>query len=159
MYETRLRKPTYGHFDRGGLIQLPLGVKKEPFPTVTMAVMDITVNWPGAGPRNIEEQMVVRFEEAVKDVEDVKNIVSKATQGRAKVTITGKSRVNRRKFADDVREKINSVNGLPSDVERPIVTERINREAMIRVAFGGILTTAHFPNMPIRFAVKLQHYH
>ncbi len=120
-----------------GLFSYKWGVEKEPFPTVTMAVMDISVTWPGAGPRNIEEQIIVRFEEALKDVEDVKSIVSKATQGRAKITVTGKSRVDTRKFADDVRGKINAVNGLPSDVERPVVTERVNRQSMIRVALSG----------------------
>ena len=120
-----------------GMFSYHWGVEKEPFPTVTMAVMDISVNWPGAGPRNIEEQIIVRFEEALKDVEDVKHITSKATQGRGKITVVGKSRVNLRKFADDVRGKINSVNGLPSDIERPIVTEKVNRERMIRVALSG----------------------
>lgn len=120
-----------------GVMSYFLSVEKEPFPTVRKPIMDIRMNWPGANPRDVEDQIIVRFEEATKTVEGIKYVVSNAREGNARVSIYGEERVDRRKFADDVREKINSVNGLPSDAERPIVTERTNRDQMIRVALHG----------------------
>ncbi|OUS23223.1 hypothetical protein A9Q98_15855 [Thalassotalea sp. 42_200_T64] len=99
--------------------------------------MDVSITWQGAGPRDIEEQIIIRFEEVLKSVEDIKSVVSKATEGRARITITGKERVDRKQFADAVREKINSVNGLPADADRARVSERVNRQAMIRLALHG----------------------
>ncbi|AWB67806.1 AcrB/AcrD/AcrF family protein [Saccharobesus litoralis] len=120
-----------------GIVSYFFGVEKEPFPTVKLAIMDISMRWQGAGPRDIEDQIIIRFEESVKNVEGIKSIVSRASEGRARITITGKERVDRRKFADEIREKINSVNGLPSDADRPVVTERTNRDEMIRIALHG----------------------
>lgn len=122
-----------------GMVSYFHSIEKEPFPTVKMAIMDINIRWPGAGPRDIEDQVLVRFEDAVKNVEGIKSIVSIAREGRARITIKAKERVDKRQFAEDIREKINSVNGLPGDAERPIVTERTNRKAMIRIALHGNL--------------------
>lgn len=122
-----------------GMVSYFHSIEKEPFPTVKMATMDINIRWPGAGPRDIEDQILVRFEDAVKNVEGIKNIVSIAREGRARITIKAKERVDKRQFAEDIRESINSVNGLPGDAERPIVTERTNRKAMIRIALHGNL--------------------
>lgn len=120
-----------------GLVSYFFAIEKEPFPTIKMATMEIRINWPGAGPRDIEDQIIVRFEDAVKNVEGIKTIVSRAMEGRAFITIRGKERVDRREFAEEIREKINSVNGLPSDTERPVVTEKTNRQSMIRIALHG----------------------
>lgn len=120
-----------------GVMSYFFSVEKEPFPTVRKPVMDIRMKWPGASPRDVEDQIIVRFEEATKTVEGIKYVRSTAWEGNARVSIYGEERVDRRKFADDVREKINSVNGLPTDAERPIVTERTNWDQMIRVALHG----------------------
>ncbi|WP_077340567.1 efflux RND transporter permease subunit [Pseudocolwellia agarivorans] len=120
-----------------GLVSYFYSIEKEPFPTEKMAIMDINMRWPGAGPRDIEDQIIVRFEDAIKNVEGIKRVVSRALEGKASITVTGKERVDKRKFAEEIREKINSVNGLPSDSERPVVTERTNRKEMIRIALHG----------------------
>lgn len=122
-----------------GVMSYLFSVEKEPFPTVKLPIMDITMRWPGASPRDVEDQIIVRFEEAIKNVEDIKFVVSNAFEGVARVSVIGKERVNKRKFADDIREKINSVNGLPNDADAVIVTERTKREQMIRVALHGYI--------------------
>lgn len=120
-----------------GLLSYFFAVEKEPFPVVKQPVMDIRMSWPGAGPKDVEEQIVIRFEQALKDVEDVKSINSTAREGYATVKVTGKENVNRRQFADSVREKINAVNSLPTDADRPTVTERVNRQEIMRIALHG----------------------
>lgn len=120
-----------------GSMSYLLTIEKEPFPTVRLPIMDVRMTWRGASPRDVEDQIIVRFEESVKNVEGIKSVVSNALEGRAQITITGEERVDRRKFSDDIREKINSVNGLPNDAERPVVTERIKRDQMIRIALHG----------------------
>lgn len=120
-----------------GLVSYFNSIEKEPFPTVKLAIMDVSMRWPGAGPRDIEDQIIIRFEDAVKNVEGIKSITSISNEGRAKLVIKGKERVDRRKFAEEIREKINSVNGLPTNAERPVVTERTNSDEMIRIALHG----------------------
>ncbi|WP_016954260.1 efflux RND transporter permease subunit [Catenovulum agarivorans] len=125
-----------------GVLSYFYSVEKEPFPTVRLPIMDIKMRWPGAGPRDVEDQIVVRFEEAIKNVEGIKYVVSNSFEGGARIAVTGEEKVDRRKFADDIREKINSVNGLPADADKVIVTERTNREPMIRIALHGMVDEA-----------------
>ncbi|GGA84654.1 acriflavin resistance protein [Neiella marina] len=120
-----------------GLLSYFFAVEKEPFPMVKQPIMDIRMSWPGAGPKDIEEQILIRFEQALKSVEDVKSITSIAREGYASVKVEGKESVDKRQFADSVREKINAVNSLPGDADRPRVSERVNRREMIRIALHG----------------------
>ena len=130
-----------------GLVSYFFGIEKEPFPTTESATMEINMRWPGAGPRDIEDQIIVRFEDAVKNVEGIKSIVSRASEGRARVTIKAKSRVDKRKFAEDIREKINSVNGLPSDSDRPVVKEKEQKQNMIRIALHGFIEREYLTSL------------
>jgi len=120
-----------------GLVSYFYSVEKEPFPTEKVVIMDVNMRWSGAGPRDIEDQIIIRFEDAIKNVEGIKTVISRALEGRAAITIKAKERVDRRTFAEDIREKINSVNGLPSNAEKPVVTEKTSREEMIRIALHG----------------------
>ncbi|MBT8116182.1 MAG: efflux RND transporter permease subunit, partial [Arenicella sp.] len=46
-------------------------LERELFPTVQIPVMQVTVVWPGASPKDIEEQIVDRIEESLKDLENL----------------------------------------------------------------------------------------
>lgn len=115
------------------------GVEKEPFPTVKFLQMNVSIRWQGANPRDIEDQILVRLEDSVKNIEGVKEVYSQAGEGWGRVSVRGKERIDRRTFAEEVREKVASVNGLPADADRPVVREATNRNEMIRIALHGPL--------------------
>lgn len=120
-----------------GLLSYTYFVEKEPFPTVQYPQMEVYIRWYGASPRNIEDQILVRIEDAVKNVAGIKEIRSVAWEGGGRVKIEGKERVDRQKFADGIRESILGINGLPSDADSLIVKEKSNRQAMIQLAVHG----------------------
>ena len=70
----------------GGVLTTP-SLDKQFFPTPELNQVSVTMPFPGAGPAEVEEQICVRIEEAVHDLNGVKEIRSTAVQGLGTVII------------------------------------------------------------------------
>ena len=110
---------------------------KEVFPAVPVNYISITMPYPGAGPREVEEQIVIRIEEAIYNLDGVKHITSQARQGRGSVTVEVDTAFDMNKMLNDIKSRVDSIISFPVDAERPIVMEEIIREEVIRVALYG----------------------
>ena len=46
-------------------------LEREIMPTIAFPGLQVAVSWPGASPRDVEQQIVARIEESLKDLETV----------------------------------------------------------------------------------------
>ena len=46
-------------------------MEREMAPQLRLPMLQITVSWPGAAPQEIEEQIVARIEESVRDLDSI----------------------------------------------------------------------------------------
>ena len=92
---------------------------REFIPQVTINGMTISSTWPGASPRDIEEQMVVRIEEAVDGLDGIDYIEASATEGSYSVNIRTKLGVDYEKMLDQVKARVDGIQNLPPDAFRP----------------------------------------
>ena len=53
-------------------------IEKEAFPSVNPAIVEIDLIWPGASPAEIEQQVIQRIEESLKNVSNVYRVYSEA---------------------------------------------------------------------------------
>ncbi|MEK9871603.1 MAG: efflux RND transporter permease subunit, partial [Gammaproteobacteria bacterium] len=58
-------------------------MEREAFPIFKVNSVEIQVPWPGAAPQEVEEQVLFRIEEALKDIDNVKRIYATAQEGFA----------------------------------------------------------------------------
>ena len=112
-------------------------IGKEVFPALPVNFIDINMPYPGAGPREVEEQIVIRIEEAIYNIEGIKHITSEARQSRGKVTVEVATGHDMNKMLNDIKSRVDSIVTFPADAERPIVMEQILRAEVIRVALFG----------------------
>ena len=70
----------------GGLYNIP-GLNKQFFPTPVVDRISIAMPFPGASPREVEEQICVRIEEAIHDLDGIKEIRSTASDGMGQVIV------------------------------------------------------------------------
>jgi multidrug efflux pump subunit AcrB len=112
-------------------------MEREFFPTIRVTVAEVTVAWPGAAPQEVEEQIVLRIEEALTDMDGIDRLYATAQEGFAGVWVDGKPRVDRTQFINDVKARIDSISSFPRDIEPPRVREIVAREEMIRIAVHG----------------------
>lgn len=114
-----------------------LRMEREVFPTFRVNWVEITVAWPGAAPQEVEEQIVLRIEESLVDLDNIDRIRSIAVEGSARLYIEANRRVDMDRFLNDVKLRIDSISTLPADIEPPRVREILTRNEIVRLAVHG----------------------
>src|SRR6185436_16693285 len=100
----------------GGVAATRIGISQ--FPDVDFPTINIGVSWEGAAPEVIEHDVVEPIEEAVMQVEGVKNVTSSSRQGGGNVTIELDLSRNVDLALQDVQSRIAQVQRrLPRDME------------------------------------------
>lgn len=112
-------------------------MEKELDPQVRFPGLQIFVAWPGASPVEVEEQIVARIEESVRDLDNIEWVRSFAGESSAEVYILAEQSVDFTQFMNDVKIRVDSISSLPRDIEPPRVQQWVNRNEMIRVAVHG----------------------
>jgi multidrug efflux pump subunit AcrB len=91
----------------------------------------------GAGPKEVEEQICIRIEEAVHDLNGVKEIRSIARQGVGTVLIEAESGYDMRRLTAEIKTRVDAINTFPAEAERPVVTEMAHRHEMMTITIAG----------------------
>jgi multidrug efflux pump subunit AcrB len=112
-------------------------VEREAFPKIETQQVQIQVVWPGAVPQEVEEQIVLRIEEALSDLDNVKRVNSIAAENLAQVNVQTYTQVDLDAFLNDVKSRVDGINGLPRDIENPKVKRADFDQEMIRIAVHG----------------------
>jgi multidrug efflux pump subunit AcrB len=113
---------------------------REEFPSPSWNVVSVTVSWPGAGPREVEEQIVLRLEEAVADIDGVDEIVSSASEGFASVNVEKKEDGRSiDDFLNEVKARVDAVSNLPADAFPPVVRQQAWNQNLSFVTFTSTL--------------------
>lgn len=122
----------------GGLFTIP-SLQKQFFPTPEVNQVSVTMPFPGAGPAEVEEQICVRIEEAIHDLNGIKEIRSTAVQGVGTVLIEATPNYPMQRLTADIKTRVDAIDTFPSDAERPVVTELTYRHLMGVVKLAGDL--------------------
>src|SRR5210317_598485 len=64
-----------------------ISIHKQVFPTFEFNVISVQVPYLGAAPQEVEEGVVLKLEEAVKDLEGIKKLSSRSVEGFGSLTI------------------------------------------------------------------------
>ena len=112
-------------------------IEKEAFPSVQPDIVQVEVIWPGASPKEVEQQVIQRVEEVLKNVSNVYRVTSEARESFGSLTIQTYPTVDLNAFLNDVKNAVDSVTAFPRDIENPRVRRFEWRQEMIRVAVAG----------------------
>ena len=121
-----------------GLVSLG-GLEREAWPTVPFNTIEVSVAYPGATPEEVEESIVVKIEEQVEALQDVKSVKSIAAPGMASVRVELKTDTDISEAMDEIESAVGLIQTFPGAAERPEFREMDNRNSMIRlIVHGGI---------------------
>ena len=112
-------------------------IEKEAFPSVQPDIVQVEVIWPGASPKEVEQQVIQRVEEALKNVSNVYRVTSEAREGLGSLSVETFPSVNLNAFLNDIKNAVDSVTAFPRDIENPRVRRLEWRQEMIRVTVAG----------------------
>lgn len=114
-------------------------LEREVFPSATFNGATVTVSWPGASPIEIEEQLILRIEEAVADVDGIERVTASAREGVASVNIEGADTVDATFFLNEIKNRVDGISTFPRDAFPPNVWPwRINTPAQFIALYGDL---------------------
>src|SRR5688500_157019 len=106
----------------GGVAATRIGISQ--FPDVDFPTINVGVTWEGAAPEVVEHDVIEPIEEALMQVEGVRNITSNSRQGGGNVTVELDLARNVDLALQDVQTRIAQVQRrLPRDIEPPVVSK------------------------------------
>ncbi len=117
---------------------LRLGV--EPMPDIAPPGVMIWINYPGASPEQVENDLAKPVENAVNTVAGVKRILSRSDEGRSLTWVEFRLDVDTTRAMQEVRDKLAQIRaGFPRDAKDPIVqrAETENDEPVASFALMG----------------------
>ena len=106
-------------------------------PYVEVPGAQISVVWLGASPKDIEEQIVTRLEEAVSRVKGVDELQAVADEGIAIVFVQGDLNLDKDDFLQDIKREIDAISTLPSAAEPPQIRLFNSQQEIMRIAVLG----------------------
>ncbi len=122
----------------GGLI-LSFSVKQEVFPDVTLDRVQVSVTYPGAGPEEVEEGVILKIEENLTGVDGIKQVKSVAAEGYGVVTAEIMTDANIDRVLQDIKSEVDRITTFPKETEKPVVSKMLNRREVISVVVFGKL--------------------
>ena len=89
-------------------------------PDFNIPIVAVNVQYPGAGPQSVADQVAQPIEDTVNTINGVKHITSNSSEGVASIVIEFQAGVDVNRAEQDVREKVNAaVPRLPKDIRTP----------------------------------------
>ncbi|MDE3274308.1 efflux RND transporter permease subunit, partial [Pseudoalteromonas sp. G4] len=121
----------------GGLFSLTTQLPLEVFPSFETDRISVNMSLRGATPEDVEQGITIRVEEAVQDLEGIKEIRSRSSEGSASVTIEVDSGYDPREMLADIKSRVDAINTFPADAEKPVVSLAQRKRDVINVTVSG----------------------
>lgn len=112
-------------------------MEREFVPQSTFNGITVSTTWLGASPKDIEQQLLVRMEEAVDGLDGIDYIESTARESVGNLNIRTKLRIDYEKLLDEVKARVSAVQNLPPDSFEPKVFRWDARADIMYLALYG----------------------
>ena len=122
----------------GGLI-LGFTVKQEVFPEINLDRVMISVAYPGAGPEEVEEGVILKIEENLTSVDGIKQLKSTAAEGYGSVVAEVTNEADVDLVLQEIKSEVDRITTFPRDTEKPVVSKMLNRREVLSIIVFGEL--------------------
>ena len=120
-----------------GGIWTAIGIQKEVFPQFLLDVVEVEVEYPGAAPEEVEKGVLLPVEEAVRGVEGIREMTSRAREGSGTIQLELVSGTDRMKGLQDVEQAVDRIRTFPDEAEEPRVRLQSRSQGVIEMALYG----------------------
>ncbi|NMR27751.1 efflux RND transporter permease subunit [Pseudoalteromonas sp. NEC-BIFX-2020_015] len=120
-----------------GLFSLTTQIPLEVFPSFETDRISVSVSLRGSTPEDVEQGVTIRIEESVQDLEGIKQISSRSSEGSASVSIEVDSGYDPRELLADIKSRVDAINTFPADAEKPVVALAQRKREVIAVTVSS----------------------
>jgi len=119
-----------------GLLSLQ-STRKELIPNISLDKISVSVVFPGASPKEIEKTICIRIEESLFDIEGIRKLTSRASEGVCNVIASVESNYNAREIMDEIKSRIDTISTFPEQAERALIREISIKSSVASVVVSG----------------------
>ena len=107
------------------------------FPDSVAGELDVSVTWEGAGADDVDRAIVQVIEPALLAVEGVSASATRASEGRAQITLEFEPDWDMARAVSDAEAALATAGDLPEEAETPEITRSVWRETVTDIALSG----------------------
>lgn len=122
-----------------GLISA-FSIRTQVTPDMESQSVTISVPFPGASPGEVESGVLLRVEEAVRNIEGIERMNSNANQGSGSVELTIENDYDVQVIVDEVNMAMNRISSMPDQTERFSIRRSYKQHDVISIQITGDLT-------------------
>ncbi|MFA3791395.1 efflux RND transporter permease subunit [Aliiglaciecola sp. SL4] len=110
---------------------------RQMFPSLEINFISIQANYPGASPQEIEEGILIKIDEALKDVTEIKRSVSRAFRNSGRVSLEIDPDEQLSDVLDKVKLRVDGIATFPAGMEPVTVYQEEFNQDVIEMAIVG----------------------
>ena len=111
----------------------------EVFPSFELDTITVRVPYRGASPAEVEKTITIKIEEALADLEGVRELRSSAQEGMGIVTVEVAKGFDPRIVLDEVKLRVDRIGTFPDSIDRPVIYIPARTREVINVVVLGEL--------------------
>ncbi|MGQ8363821.1 efflux RND transporter permease subunit [Glaciecola sp. 1036] len=120
----------------GGIFGV-LGVQKKVFPQFEFNIITVQVPYLGAAPQEVEEGVILKIEEAIKDLEGIEKLTSFAREGLGTVRAEVVDDFDVQVVLDEIKSQVDAIPSFPENTEKPVVYRSKATQSVLWVSVYG----------------------
>jgi len=120
----------------GGLYTV-FTIKKEIQPKIETNFITISVPFLGATPLDVEEGVVIKIEEAIQDIEGIKEIVSTAQRNNGVVQVEVLADYEVTDVMDQIKNRVDGISTFPENTEKPNISRNQFQQQVVIISVYG----------------------
>ncbi len=117
------------------------------FPTFELDRISVRVIWSGASAEDVEEGITIPLEQALKSVNNIKNMTSTSAQNLSSIQLEFYDGTDMILALDKVKQKVDEFRNFPKDAEKPQVETLTRYEGVAKIILSG---SDHLQKMDLR---------
>ena len=130
-------------------------IRSQFFPDSIRESVSVTVNWPGAGPEDVDRAIVSLIEPRLLAVEGVDGTSALAREGSASITVGFEDGWDMGRATDEIKAAVDGVSGLPDSADEPVVKRGAFRDRITDVVIHGPVTVTQLTRYASEFELLL----
>ena len=103
-----------------------INISKEMFPRTEIRWVNVSVDYPGAAPVEVEKGVVLPIEAALEGLQGIKTIRSNAFRDRANIALEIDTNEDINEIMSLIENRVDGITNFPNDIERPEVMRARN---------------------------------
>ncbi|MDP4982928.1 efflux RND transporter permease subunit [Pseudoalteromonas tunicata] len=112
-------------------------IQRQMFPNVEINYININASYPGASPQEIEESIIIKIEESIKDITEIKKGVSRAFRNSGRISLEINPDEDLPEVLDKIKLRVDGIATFPADMEPITISQAEFRQDVIEMVLVG----------------------